>query len=59
MVPSRSVITENDNKVLRIVSADGKSFNSVPVVSGLKGSDAMIEIISGINVGDKVVTYVK
>ena len=59
VVPSRSVITENDNKVLRIVSADGKSFNSVPVVSGLKGSDAMIEIISGINVGDKVVTYVK
>lgn len=58
-VPSRSVITENDTKVLRIVSVDGKSFNSVPVETGLKGYNAMIEIVSGINVGDKVVTYVK
>jgi len=56
---SRAVITENDKKVVRIVSLNGKNYFSVPIIVGLKGSDAMVEVISGINVGDKVVTYVK
>jgi HlyD family secretion protein len=58
-IPSRAVITEDDKKVVRIVNVDGKSFTSVPVVLGLKGSDAMIEVISGLAIGDKVVTYIK
>jgi hypothetical protein len=31
----------------------------VPIVTGLKGSDGTIEVVSGLSVGDKVVTYVK
>jgi HlyD family secretion protein len=58
-IPSRAVITEDDKKVVRIVGPDGKSFSNVPVVLGLKGSDAMIEVISGLAIGDKVVTYIK
>ncbi len=59
-VPSRAIITDdNGNKTVRIVNADGKTYSSVQIVPGLKGSEGTTEIISGISAGDKVVTYVK
>ena len=56
-IPSRAVTTENNIKTVRVVSTDGKTFSSVPVQTGLKGSDGTIEIVSGLKVGDEVVTY--
>lgn len=58
-IPSRAVIDENGIKTIRIVNKNGKSFEKVEVVIGLKGSDGMIEIISGVNEGQEVVTYLK
>lgn len=56
-IPYRAIVTSATSTTVRIVSADGKSYASVPVVTGLKGSSGTIEIKSGLNVGDKVVTY--
>lgn len=58
-VPTRAVVGKGNSRSVRIVSADGKSFTSVPIKVGLKGSDGTTEIISGVVAGDKVVTYVK
>ncbi len=58
-VPYRAVTDTKGSKTVRLVSADGLSFVPVPVTVGLKGSDGLIEILSGISEGDRVVTYVK
>lgn len=58
-VPFRAIVDAAGAKSVRIVSADGMTYASVPVTTGLKGSDGLIEIVSGLKVGDKVVTYVK
>ncbi len=59
VVPTRAVVDDNGKKSVRIVVSGGKTFTSVPVVAGLKGSDGTSQIISGVKEGDKVVTYVK
>jgi len=58
-IPYRALTITSTSTTARVVSADGQSYASVPVTTGLKGSDGTIEITSGLNVGDKVVTYVK
>lgn len=58
-VPTRAVIGKNGSRTIRIVDDFGKKFTSVPIKVGLKGSDGTTEIVSGVSVGDKVVTYVK
>ena len=59
VVPTRAVVDDGGKKSVRIVDAGGTKFTSVSVVIGLKGSDGSTEIISGVNLGDKVVTYIK
>jgi multidrug efflux pump subunit AcrA (membrane-fusion protein) len=57
-VPTRAIIDNNGNKTVIVLKADGKTFDIVPVTVGLKGSDATIEITSGLKAGQKVVTYI-
>ena len=58
-VPTRAVVDDNGKKTVRVVDANGKTYSSVSVEVGLKGSDGTTEIVSGISSGDMVVTYVK
>ena len=58
-IPYRAVIDNNGAKSVRLVNKDGKTYTTVPVTTGLKGSDGTIAILSGLSVGDKVVTYVQ
>ncbi len=58
-IPYRALTSTATSTTVRVVSLDGKTYSVVPVVTGLKGSDGTIEIVSGLNPGDKVVTYVK
>ena len=58
-IPYRAIIDNSGAKSVRLVSTDGKSYTTVPVTAGLKGSDGTIEIISGLSAGQKVVTYVQ
>lgn len=56
-IPQRAVINKGDKKIVRILR-DGQSVE-VSVEVGLRGSDGKIEIISGINEGDAVVTFME
>lgn len=56
-VPQRAVITKNGDKIVRIL-VDEK-IQEVKVVTGIKGSKGEIEIISGLNEGEKIITFLK
>ena len=59
-IPTRAIITDDSgNKTTRVLNKDGKTFVSVPVTVGLRGSSGTTEITSGVSAGQKVVTYTK
>lgn len=59
-VPGRAVLLENGVQYVRIVRDEKTNMiEKTPVTVGLRGSDGSIEIISGVNEGDKVVTFMK
>jgi RND family efflux transporter MFP subunit len=54
----RAVIEKNGNgRYARILI--GKELKEVPVTIGLRGDDGLVEVLSGMNEGDKAVTYIK
>ncbi|MBN2198189.1 efflux RND transporter periplasmic adaptor subunit [Candidatus Wolfebacteria bacterium] len=57
VVPQRTIINKNGDKIVRIL--DGKEIVEVKVETGIRGSYGDIEIIKGINEGDKVITLLK
>lgn len=62
VVPQRAVIQKEGEKIVRVVDLNaqaGQEIKEVKVKTGLRGSDGNIEIISGINEGDTVVTLMK
>jgi len=58
VIPQRAVISKDGDKFVKILKNDG-AVEEIKVETGLRGSDGNIEIISGINEGDKVITSVK
>jgi len=56
-IPRRAVITRNGNKVVRILR-EGERVEEVRVRTGLRGSDGNIEIIEGVQEGDKVIIFI-
>jgi len=56
-VPQRAVFTRGSEKFVRILGADGKTSNEQKVETGLRGSDGNIEILSGLNEGERVVIF--
>ena len=57
-VPQRAIAIKNNEKFVKVMSSE-KEIKEVKVETGLRGSDGNIEIISGINEGDKVIIFVK
>jgi HlyD family secretion protein len=55
-VPSRSIVRQQGEKFVRILSDDG-IVSDVIVVTGLVGSEGNTEIASGVVLGDKVLLY--
>lgn len=53
-VPRRTIITKNEKQYATFVGSDGKT-EEKEVKTGLLGSDGNIEIISGLNEGDKII----
>jgi HlyD family secretion protein len=56
-VPQRAVVTKNGKKFVRIL--DGKDIIEKEIVTGLRGSEGEIEIISGLSEGEEIITYMK
>jgi len=57
-IPQRAVITKDGQKTVRLLG-DNNEVTEVNVQTGLRGSDGKIEILSGVNEGDKVITLTK
>ncbi|HNW96566.1 MAG TPA: efflux RND transporter periplasmic adaptor subunit [Candidatus Paceibacterota bacterium] len=58
VVPQRAVIQKDENRIVRVVDVNGKIIER-KVEIGLKGSDGNVEIISGLNVGDQAIVFMK
>lgn len=54
-LPQRSIVRRDGEQFVRLLKGD--SFEEVVVRTGLKGSDGNIEIISGVEEGDKVAAF--
>jgi HlyD family secretion protein len=57
LIPTRAVSSKNNEKFVQILTGQGPE--DIIITVGLRGSDGNIEIISGVNEGDKIVTGVK
>lgn len=59
-IPARAIFEKNKQKLVRLMDEnDASDYTEVPVVAGIRGSNGMIEIISGLKSGDRVVTLLK
>ena len=59
-VPSTSVINKNDKNYVRVIEdKKKKNFREIEVQTGLRGDGGLVEIISGLNEGQEIVTYIK
>lgn len=56
-IPQRAIVYSDDKTFVRIL--DGKEVKEVQVKTGLKGSNGEIEIVSGLNDGEEVITFIK
>jgi multidrug efflux pump subunit AcrA (membrane-fusion protein) len=56
-IPQRAVIDKNNGKIARVL--DGENVKEVSVKTGVRDSEGNIEILEGINEGDKVIVFVK
>lgn len=57
MVPARAIKEIDNKKIVQILSNGTPSDREV--TTGIKGDEAMVEIISGLNEGEEVVTFIK
>lgn len=56
-VPARALIEKDGQKIVRLLIND--ILQEVPVTTGLRGDEGMLEILSGIKAGDQVITFIK
>ncbi|HEX7586379.1 MAG TPA: efflux RND transporter periplasmic adaptor subunit [Patescibacteria group bacterium] len=59
MIPLRAVQTEGNQKFVEILNSDGISITKVQIETGLEGDEGMVEVTSGLQAGQKVVTFTK
>ncbi|MBI5400810.1 MAG: efflux RND transporter periplasmic adaptor subunit [Candidatus Yonathbacteria bacterium] len=57
-LPSRAVITKDGRKFVTVLNADNTT-TETPVTTGLKGSDGLVEILSGVNEGNLILVSSK
>lgn len=58
-VPFRAVLEKNGEKYVRVIQGNSGEYSEVKVTTGIRGNDGKIEIVSGLESGAKVVTFVK
>jgi len=59
MIPLRAVQSEGSQKFVEILNPDGISVTKVRIETGLEGDEGMVEVRSGLQEGQKVVTFTK
>ncbi len=57
-IPARALIEQDDGqRIVRLLV--NEQVMEVPVVTGLRGDDGLVEVISGLQAGDEVITFVR
>lgn len=56
-VPYRAIVYKEGRKIVRLL--EDEQVKEIEIETGLKGSKGEIEIVSGVNEGDKVITFIK
>ena len=56
-IPQRAIKEKQGKKIVKI--PHNKTFQETEIETGLKGSSGRIEVLSGLNQGDKVITFIK
>lgn len=59
LVPFRSIKDRNGEKFVQVVKDDPSDFSEVKVITGERGSDGRVEVISGVDVGTKILMVTK
>ena len=58
VIPSRAIIEKNgDGKFVRIM--EEKKVREIPIKTGLYGDDGLVEIITGLEEDQEIITYIK
>ncbi|HZJ40777.1 MAG TPA: efflux RND transporter periplasmic adaptor subunit [Candidatus Saccharimonadales bacterium] len=59
-VMSSAIINQNSNQYVRVINnPQTKTFDQVPVVTGLQADGGLVEILSGLNDNQEIVTLIK
>ena len=60
VAPQRSIINESGKKYIRVLTNKTKGkFDKKEVETGLRGNGGLIEITSGVEEGDEIITFIK
>lgn len=60
VVPSSAIINKDGKHFVRVINdSKNKTYTEVPVTMGLEADGGLVEIISGLNIGQEIVTYIK
>lgn len=60
VIPQRAILEKDGKKIVRvIIDTATVSFDEREVVTGLRGNEGLIEIVSGLNEGEEVITFLK
>ena len=57
-IPFRALITNNGKNIVKILD-DEDNIIEVEVIVGLRGSQGLVEVVSGIKQGDRVITFIE
>ncbi len=59
-MPLRGVISKDGKKYARVVTdVKKKTYKEVEIKTGLEADEGLVEILSGLNLGQEIVTYIK
>jgi len=60
VLPRRAVIFKDAKKIVRVLTNKEKvEFEEREVTTGLEGNDGLVEILSGLQKGEEVITFLK
>ena len=57
LIPQRAILIKNGKEIVRVL--ENGEVREVEVKTGIEGNEDEVEILSGLNEGDKVVTLVR
>jgi RND family efflux transporter MFP subunit len=59
-VPSSAIVNRDNSRFVKVIlDSKTKTYKEVPVTTGLEADSGLTEIVSGLNGGEEIITYIK